>query len=90
MTTGGCAQHFISFRQNINKSKNMKIIIPVLALFLAGCGAHSNNDQTDSTNATAGGPPGGPGNVNTPVIEMTNAPMVTNSSDTNFPAGTNK
>ena len=77
----------------------MKTIIPLLAVtFLAGCGNNSM-DQSGTTNSVSSEPPANSGLTNnsstnmvgnTPSVEMTNAPTITNGVDTNLPAMTNQ
>jgi hypothetical protein len=68
----------------------MKTIIPLLTMmFLVGCGSNSM-DQSSSTNSSASEPPANSGNTNSPSLETTNAPAITNSADANPPATTNQ
>ena len=68
----------------------MKSIILLSAMiFLAGCG-NSSMDQSNATNSPSSEPPAGAINTNSPSYEMTNAPAITNSADTNLPATTNR
>jgi hypothetical protein len=68
----------------------MKTIIPLLAMmFMVGCGNNSMN-QSSSTNSASSEPPVGSSNTNSPSVEMTNAPAITNSAGTNLPATTNQ
>jgi uncharacterized lipoprotein YajG len=68
----------------------MKTIIPLLAImFMAGCGNNSMN-QSGSTNSPSSEPPASSNNTNSPSVEMTNAPAITNNTGTNIPATTNQ
>ena len=68
----------------------MKAIILLLAIFLVGCGAHSNDNPRNSSNSAASVPPGSPGNVNTPTAGVTNALVITNGMGTNLPPSPNQ
>jgi hypothetical protein len=68
----------------------MKTIIPLLAMmFMVGCGNNSTN-QSGSANSSSSEPPASSSNTNSPSVEMTNAPAITNNTETNFPATTNQ
>ena len=68
----------------------MKKIIPLLAIFLVGCGARSADNQTNSSNSAASVPPGSPGNVNTPTVGVTNVLAITNGMGTNLATPSNQ
>gem|GEM_PF-6580401 len=68
-------------------------------MFLVGCGNNAMN-QSNSTNSASGEPPVSSSNTNSPStndmvnnspsVEMTNTPAITNGMGTNVPATTNQ